>query len=247
MAVLRQGLAVLWILFAADSASAAEEFAPGVPPDGAMTQGWYGNFSDTSPLSKDDTSGCWDSLTMTQGACGVVSELLALEQFDQRAGFEASLGYRFSSGFQIAGEIRDWRRDFSEPALSRLEEYELSNGLAAEPALMLSGTYSFDAGSGFRPFVGAGIGGVHVQNDLAIAEAAAFSESEPAWKLGVEGFAGLQYEFGPDMKIGLRYSQKLISNWDSGSGDAANISRSEPPDLRNKALMLTFTYAFGGS
>jgi hypothetical protein len=49
------------------------------------------------------------------------------------------------------------------------------------------------------------------------------------------------------MKIGLRYSQKLISNWDSGSGDAADIGQSEPQGLRNKALMLTFTYAFGGS
>jgi opacity protein-like surface antigen len=246
MAALRQGLAVLSILSAADVASAAENLAPTILPDGAMTQGWYANFSDTSPLSKD-VSGCWDSLTMTQEACGVVSELLALERFDRRASFEASLGYRFSSGFQIAGELRDWRRDFSEPALSRLEEYELQNRNAAEPALMLSGTYSFDTRSGLRPFVGGGIGGVHVQNDQAIADAVAFSESQPAWKLGVEGFAGLQYELGPDMKIGLRYSQKLISNWDSGSGDAADIGQSEPQGLRNKALMLTFTYAFGGS
>ena len=246
MTSLRAGFAVLWIISAVDVASAAERLAPTVLPDGILTEGWYGNFSDTSPPS-EDTSGCWDSLTMARGACGVVSELLALEQFDQRAGFEASLGYTFSSGFRIAGEISDWRKMFGEPALRTLEDFELQNRNLAEPALMLSGAYSFNTGSGLRPFVGAGIGGVHAQNDQMIADDAAFNESEPAWKLGVEGFAGLQYELGPDMRLGLRYSQKLISNWNSSRGDAADISQSEPQDLRSRALMLTFTYEFGGS
>ena len=246
MASLRAGFAVLWIISAADIASAAELMPPTVLPDGTMTQGWYGNFSDTSPPS-GDASDCWDSLTMASGTCGVVSELLAVEQLDQRAGFEASLGYTFSSGFQIAGEMRDWRRTFSERTLSALEDLELQNRNEPEPAVLLSGAYSFDAGSGLKPFVGAGIGGVHVQNDQAIADDAAFTESESAWKLGVEGFAGLHYELGPDMKIGLRYSQKLISNWNSGNGDAADIGQSEPQGFRNRALMLTFTYEFGGS
>jgi opacity protein-like surface antigen len=241
---IRQALAVLWFLSAADIASAAENFAPSVLPDGAMTPGWYGNFSDTSPPS-DDVSDCWDSLAMAQGSCGVVNEMLALEQLDQRTGFEASLGYRFSSGFQIAGEIQDWRRMFGEQALSALEDFELQDRNEREPALMLSGAYSFDTGAGFRPFVGAGIGGVHVQDDQMTD--AAFSENEPAWKLGVEGFAGLQYELGPDMRVGLRYSQKLISHSSSGAGDAADLVQSEPEGFRNRALMLTFTYKFGGS
>ncbi|MGH6875600.1 MAG: hypothetical protein ACREDW_11320, partial [Aestuariivirgaceae bacterium] len=182
MASLRTGFAVLWIVSAVDIASAGEMPAPTVLPDGTITQGWYGNFSDTSPVSHD-ASGCWDTLAMAREACGVVSELLALEQFDQRAGFEASLGYTFSSGFKIAGELRDWRRSFSEPALSRLEDFEPQNRNEAEPALMLSGAYSFDTGKGLRPFVGAGIGGVHVQNDQPTTDNIAFSESEPAWKL----------------------------------------------------------------
>jgi len=246
MAPIRQAFAVLWFLSAADIASAAEDFAPTVLPVGTMTQGWYGNFSDLS-LPSDDASDCWDSLAMAQGSCGLVSDMLALEQFDQRAGFEASLGYRFSNGFQIAGEIQDWGRVFGEQAFDRLEDFELQNRNERKPALMLSGAYSFDTGSGLRPFLGAGIGGVHVQNDQFVGADAAFSDREPAWKLGVEGFAGLQYELGPAMKIGLRYSQKLISKWNSGSGDAADISQSEPEGLRNRALMLTFTYAFGGS
>jgi opacity protein-like surface antigen len=244
MAPIRQALAVLWFLSAADFASAAENFTPTVLPDGAMTQGWYGNFSDIS-LPSDDASDCWDSLAMAQGSCGVVSEMLALEQFDQRAGFAASLGYRFSSGFQIAGEIQDWRRMFGEQALSMLEEFELQDRSEREPALMLSGAYSFETGAGLRPFVGAGIGGVHVQNDQTTGGEVAFSEGEPAWKLGVEGFAGLHYELGPDMRIGLRYSHKLVSKWNGG--DAADLGQSEPEGLRNRAIMLTFTYEFGGS
>jgi opacity protein-like surface antigen len=244
MAPIRQALAVLWFLSAADIAAAAENFTPTVLQDGAMTQGWYGNFSDLS-LPSDDASDCWDSLAMARGSCGVVSEMLALEQFEQRAGFEASLGYRFSSGLQIAGEIQDWRRMFGEQALNALEEFEAQNRNEREPALMLSGTYSFETGAGVRPFVGMGIGGVHVQNTQMMSGEAAFSDSEPAWKLGVEGFAGLQYELGPDMRIGLRYSAKLISNWNGD--DAADLGQSEPASLRNRAIMLTFTYEFGGS
>ena len=244
MAPIRQALAVLWFLSAAEIAAAAENFAPTVLPDGAMMQGWYGNFSNASPPS-DDASDCWDSLAMAQGSCGVVSEMLALEQFDQRAGFEASLGYRFSSGLQIAGEIQDWRRVFGEQALSALEGFELQDRNEREPALMLSGAYSFETGAGLRPFVGMGIGGVHVQYDPMTSGEAALSESEPAWKLGVEGFAGLQYELGPDMRIGLRYSAKLTGKWNGG--DAADVGQSEPEGLRNRAIMLTFTYEFGGS
>jgi opacity protein-like surface antigen len=242
MAPIRQALAVVWFLSAADIAAAGENFAPTVLPDGAMMQGWYGNFSNASPPS-DDASDCWDSLAMAQGSCGVVSEMLALEQFDQEAGFEASLGYRFSSGFQIAGEIQDWRQMFGEQALTALEAFDPQDRSQREPALLLSGAYSFETGAGLRPFVGMGIGGVHVQDEAMTG--AAFSDSEPAWKLGVEGFAGLQYELGPDMKIGLRYSAKLISNWNGG--DAADVGQSEPEGLRNRAIMLTFTYKFGGS
>src|SRR5215216_3255313 len=137
MVLIRQALVVFWFLSAADFAAAAEDLTPTVLPDGAMTQGWYGNFSDTS-ISSDDASDCWDSLAMAQGSCGVVGEMLALEQFDQRAGFEASLGYRFSSGFQIAGEFQDWGRMFGEQALSTLEEFELQDRSEREPALMLS-------------------------------------------------------------------------------------------------------------
>jgi opacity protein-like surface antigen len=245
MVSLRAGFAVLWVISAVDIASAAELLPTTVLPDGSMTHGWYGNFSDTSPPS-DDAGDCWDSLTMASGTCGVVSELLALEQFDQKAGFEASLGYTFTNGFQIAGEIRNWRRSFGDRALTELEDFELQNRNVPEPALMLSGAYSFDTGSGLKPFVGAGLGGVHVQNDVAIADDAAFTESQSAWKLGVEGFAGLQYDLGPDMRVGLRYSQKLVSNWNSGSGDAADLSQSETQGFRNRALMLTFTYEFGG-
>src|SRR5215216_6141803 len=137
MVLIRQALVVLWFLSAADVAAAEENFTPKVLPDGAMTQGWYGNFSDISP-PWDDASDCWDSLAMAQGSCGVVSEMLALEQFDQRAGFEASLGYRFSSGFQIAGEVQDWRRMFGEQAFSAIGEFELQDRSEREPALMLS-------------------------------------------------------------------------------------------------------------
>jgi opacity protein-like surface antigen len=244
MVLIRQALVVLWFLSAADFAAAAENLTPTVLPDGAMTQGWYGNFSDIS-IPSEDASDCWDSLAMAQGSCGVVGEMLALEQFDQRAGFEASLGYRFSSGFQIAGEFQDWGRMFDEKALSAIGEFEPLDRNELEPALMLSGAYSFETGAGLKPFVGMGIGGVHVQYDPMTSGEAALSESEPAWKLGVEGFAGLQYELGPDMRIGLRYSAKLISKWNGG--DAADVGQSEPEGLRNRAIMLTFTYEFGGS
>src|SRR5215208_6877131 len=113
MAPIRESLAVLWFLSAADFAAAAENYTPTIVPEGVETQGWYGNFSDMS-LPSEDAGNCWDSLAMAQGSCGVVGEMLALEQLDQGAGFEASLGYRFFNGFQIAGEIQDWRKMFGE-------------------------------------------------------------------------------------------------------------------------------------
>jgi opacity protein-like surface antigen len=241
MAPYRAGFAALLIVFTVDVASAAELLPDNALPQAFTPEGWHGSFS-YAAQNAPETSVCWEDPDMVQGPCGMTGELLAIDQLEQRHSIQASVGYGFANGFRLAGEISDWRRMFEETALAPLEDTALMDDDVPETALMLSGSYGFDTRSGLKPFLGAGIGGVQVDET---AEGAAFSESESAWKLGLEGFAGLQYEFGPAMKIGLRYSHKLISKWSSESGDAAEIDDGEAPKLGSRALMVTFTYKFG--
>ena len=72
--------------------------------------------------------------------------------------------------------------------------------------------------------------------------------ADSAWKLGLEGFAGLQYEFSPELRLGLRYSHKLVSDVAKGDGfkSSVDVQGSGDGSLRSRAVMLTLTYEFGG-
>jgi opacity protein-like surface antigen len=158
--------------------------------------------------------------------------------------FESSLGYAFPGGFRLEGEFSR-RRDAIDDLLAA------DAGLTSDPghsALMVNGAYDFNTRSPLTPFIGAGLGGVRVPYDdpALLSDGLNFATEESAWKLGVQGFAGVEYEFTPDLRLGVRYTHKLVSNMGDSFDSAAAIGAAEADSLRSRVLVLTLTFEFGG-
>jgi opacity protein-like surface antigen len=71
-----------------------------------------------------------------------------------------------------------------------------------------------------------------------------FSSAESSWKLGVQGFAGLQYEVSDDLKLGIRFSQKVLGK--SANSQGVDNGGTSSDSLKSRAVMFTLTYEFGG-
>jgi opacity protein-like surface antigen len=225
-------IAAAWITTEAGSASAMEMTSSVNLPEASEVLGWYGDLS-TGKSWIGDFSVCLDG---TENSCS--------SDYAVRDGliYEASIGRGFRNGFRLQGEVSE-RRD----SLGELIDHEKAapNGAQLHQfSFMLSGIYDFRNQSALTPYVGAGLGGVRVDVDTRqLEEGFDFSE-QSAWKLGFQGFAGLQYQVTPALHIGVRYSHRVINkagNFDSG----IDMGHSESDSLRNRALMLTLTYEFG--
>jgi opacity protein-like surface antigen len=232
-----------WALFGTGMASAMELPAASSLPEASQVLGFYGSLSARQGLPSD-FSVCFDPSPYGNSDCITDTAFT-----DRGLMFEASVGYAFHNGFRLEGEMSE-RRDQLNALRESGNQLGLDHSDARHLSLMLNGFYDFDTRSGLTPYVGAGIGGVHVEYGDAglLGEGVDFSAEESAWKLGVQGFAGLQYEFSPDLRIGLRYSHKLTSKIGETAGfdSSADIGSVEGDSLRNRALMLTLTYEFGG-
>jgi opacity protein-like surface antigen len=228
-------------IFLSAAPAAAMELSAAAPlPEASQVLGWYGNFSAGSDLWSD-LSICLDPAPYAAGDCSS-----SVTSFDTELIYEASVGYAFRGGFRLEGEFRERRGDLESADRDRLG---LDQDDARQFEVMLNGIYDFDTQTPLTPFVGAGLGGVRVQYDdpALLGDALDFSPEESAWKLGLEGFAGLQYEFTPDLRLGLRYSHKVINNLrgDSSFDSSVDTAGLEGSNWRNKTLMLTLTYEFG--
>ncbi|HEY7764685.1 MAG TPA: outer membrane beta-barrel protein [Aestuariivirgaceae bacterium] len=200
-------------------------------PESHEVLGWYAELS-RSPGRLSELSVCLES----RADC---SALGALSQPDV---IEATLGYSFKGGLRLEGEVaqrRDWL-SLGEEQLS------LDRDVAQQLALMLNASYDFHSESPLTPFIGAGLGAVRtpLEDPALLGEGFDFSNEESSWKLGLQGFAGLQYEFSDDLTVGIRFSQKVLGksansqNLDNGDGSSDSV--------KSRALMLTLTYEFGG-
>lgn len=209
--------AASWTVFGVGTASATDVSTAIPLPEASRVLGWYGSLSNGAPAFKD----------------GLI--------------FEASVGYAFSGGFRLEGELSHGRDAIDEllAADAGLASDQADTGYFA---LMVNGAYDFDTHTPLTPFVGAGLGGVRVHyDDLALlGDDLNFSTEESGWKFGVQGFAGVEYEFTPDLRLGVRYTHKLVSNMGDSFDNTAAIETPEANSLRSRVFLLTLTYEFGG-
>jgi opacity protein-like surface antigen len=210
-------IAAAWAVLGVGTASATDVSTAIQLPEASRLLGWYGNLSNGAPVFRD----------------GLI--------------FEASIGYAFSDGFRLEGELSHGRDAIDEllAADAGLASDQADTGYFA---LMVNGAYDFDTHTPLTPFIGAGLGGVRVHyDDLALlGDDLNFSTEESGWKFGVQGFAGVEYEFTPDLRLGVRYTHKLVSNLGDSFDNAAAIETPEANSLRSRVFLLTLTYEFGG-
>ena len=237
MAFLRLAIVAVSALSGVASASAMDLSSSAQIPESSEVLGWYGNLS-TAPGRISDFSVCFDPGAGIEDDCSRVSA-----PFNDGLMAGASLGYSFKSGLRLEGELTQRQHGRSDDVRDPLG---LGQGPASELSLMLNGVYDFATQSPLTPFVGAGLGGVRIdQRDPGLlGEGFDFQTEDSSWKLGVQGFAGLQYQFSPDLKLGIRYSHKVVKTNNSSSLDSGAEPSSE--GIKNRALMLTLTYDFGG-
>jgi opacity protein-like surface antigen len=200
-------------------------------PESHGVLGWYADLS-TSPGRLTDLSDCGEAGTNCS-AYGSLSRPDVLE---------AALGYSFKGGLRLEGEVAQ-RRDW----LSLGEEQmPLEQDVARQLALMLNASYDFYNDTPLTPFIGAGLGAVRtpVDDPALLDEGFDFSNAESSWKLGVQGFAGLQYEVSDDLKLGIRFSQKVLGK--SANSQGVDNGGTSSDSLKSRAVMFTLTYEFGG-
>jgi OmpA-OmpF porin, OOP family len=227
-------------IFLSVAPSTAMELSAAAPlPEASQVLGWYGNFS-AGPDRWSDLSICLDPAPYDTGDCSSTATPFGAELI-----YEASVGYAFRGGFRLEGEFKEHRGELAGAARDRLG---LDQDDARQFEVMLNGIYDFDTQTPLTPFIGVGLGGVRVQYDdpALLGDALDFSAEQSAWKLGMEGFAGLQYEFTPDLRLGLRYSHKVINPRSDSGFDSSVDTAAEVNNWRNRGLMLTLTYEFGG-
>lgn len=129
-------------------------------------------------------------------------------EFDPGYAVQGAVGYEHSSGFR--GELEIGYRDnsldafrsggVSVPAGTLGLDYDVS-----ALSVMANGYYAFDTGTGFKPFIGAGIGAAFLNADLSFLGA---SESEDSTEFAYQGIVGIEYEIPTDsmtIGLGLRY------------------------------------------
>jgi len=238
--------ATAWVALGVGTASATD-LSTAIPlPEASQVLGWYGNLSNGRDWISD-FSLCFDAAGDVSRDCSADTKFRGKSVFDNGLIFEASLGYAFRSGFRLEGEFSH-RRDAVDDLLAADAQLTSDQAHADQLALLLNGAYDFDTHSPLTPFIGAGLGGVRVQYDdpALLGDDLDFSTEESAWKLGVQGFAGLQYEFAPDLRLGIRYTHKLVSNMGDSFDSAAAVGSPESNSLRSRVFMLTLTYEFGG-
>lgn len=129
-------------------------------------------------------------------------------EFDPGYAVQGAVGYEHSSGFR--GELEIGYRDnsldafqsggVSVPAGTLGLDYDVS-----ALSVMANGYYAFDTGTGFKPFIGAGIGAAVLNADLSFL---GVSESEDSTEFAYQGIVGIEYEIPTDsmtIGLGLRY------------------------------------------
>jgi len=129
-------------------------------------------------------------------------------EFDAGYAVQGAVGYEHSSGFR--GELELGYRDNSLdafqsggvtiPAGTLGLDWEVS-----ALTVMANGYYAFDTGTGFKPFIGAGVGAAFLDAEASIL---GLSGSEDSTEFAYQGIVGIEYEIPTDsmtVGLGIRY------------------------------------------
>ncbi len=160
---------------------------------------------------------------------GITSRIVGDFDFDPGYVVEGAVGYEHDSGFRGEVEIGYRKHDLDTATIKDDGGLGASAGLgslngltfpgafagALVPSIngdietisvMANGYYAVDTGTGFRPFVGAGVGVAFMSLDTSFLTV---SSDENSTELAYKAMAGIEYEFDADFAaflLGVRYS-----------------------------------------
>ena len=159
-------------------------------------------------------------------------------EFDTGFTFGGAAGYAHSSGFR--GEVAVEYRDNDVDDLTGLAAGIGVNGDISTITAMVNGFFDIDLGSGFVPFIGAGVGFAHIDADVDLtsggASASLTDDSDQVF--AYQGIAGIAYHFTDSVAASVQYSSLATSDPEfdlsggSGSFDAEYESHNVMAGLR---------------
>jgi len=146
--------------------------------------------------------------------------------------WDIGIGYEFTDNFRVqletgilhnnldnwSGTVVDTIGLFSgiPGATANFDESDSSGHLRQIP-IMVSGIYEFDMGDGdrtdkgagaswrFKPYIGGGIGAVHIDSDMEIDRTLDLGHSGNDWVFGYQAMAGIEYEITDNWFVSISY------------------------------------------
>jgi len=167
-------------------------------------------------LAGESKSGKYVSLNV---GAGVLSDAdyqypgsLYMVGSDAGAVFSGSLGYRHKN-IRYEGELSYQKYDYSEVSLGFLRLSSVG-GEVVFTSLLLNCYYDFTNKTDFTPFIGAGIGGSHIETSNSFGPSSGDDDTVFSFQIG----AGVAYDMDETVSLELKYRYFRPSEPDFGIG-----------------------------
>jgi outer membrane protein OmpA-like peptidoglycan-associated protein len=155
------------------------------------------------------------------------------------------IGYRFPSGLRLEFEPGYRSNDNDDASVAALGGARFdAGGDQSVISLMANALYEFDF-RGFRPYLGVGVGGARLSQDLTVATpAGTLNVDDEDWVLAYQGIAGVGYAVTPAITVALdyRYFATRDADFDARLGAAAGSWEGE---YRAHTVLASVRYHFG--
>ena len=163
--------------------------------------------------------------------------------FDFKTGFGggALAGYDFGS-LRLQGDVIYRRNKVGAETYAGDPNHGVDASVASV-APMLSVLYDIETGTGFTPYVGAGLGAAHVKLNY-IDGNGIYSAHGSTWSVAYQGVAGVNYDLTPKLLIGVeyRYFATPDADFDRAYSDGYDQKDFE---TTSHSLFVGLTYSFG--
>jgi OmpA-OmpF porin, OOP family len=148
----------------------------------------------------------------------------------------AAVGYDYGNGLRNEIEATYRTNDLNEISNAS------ATGDTSSWAFMYNAIYGFDVakGSGFTPYLGAGVGAVRTQVDQR-SFSGGRSIDDSSLDLGVQGIAGVQYDV--DDNLGVYADYRYLTAFGTEYKDS--LGSSVKTDYDNSTVMVGLRYSFG--
>lgn len=146
------------------------------------------------------------------------------------------LGYAFSNGFRLEGEIGH-RFNQIEPSAT----LDAGGDIHAWSA-MANLFYDFNRGSGFEPYLGIGVGAARLNaNGADASSSSSFDDSDTV--LAYQGLAGVAFSLGEqwDLDVGYRY---FVADGGEFAGRGQRLGQTIEGDYTHQAVTVGLRYQF---